>query len=41
MRLLIGFILGFVVATVGISNLASFTDRQVENAKEIVRENVK
>ena len=41
MQLLIGFILGFIVATVGVSNLTSFTDKQIENAREIVRENVK
>lgn len=41
MRFLVGFVLGFVVATVGLGNLANFADRQVDNAKSVVRENVK
>ena len=38
---LVAFILGIVVATVGVSSLASFVDRQVENAKGYIKENVK
>jgi|APGre2960657444_1045066.scaffolds.fasta_scaffold69409_2 hypothetical protein len=41
MQLLIGFILGLVIATVGFSNFANFADRQVDNAKFIIKENVK
>lgn len=41
MNFLIGFILGFVVATVGFSNFANFADRQFESAKEVIKENVK
>jgi hypothetical protein len=38
---IIGFVMGLVVATVGFSNLASFADKQVNNAKVIIKENVK
>ena len=41
MRFIIGFVLGFVVATVGLGNLANFADRQFNSAKEVVRDNVK
>jgi hypothetical protein len=41
MRVLIGFALGFIVATVGIGNLLSFTDRHLEEAKTVIIENVK
>jgi hypothetical protein len=41
MKIVMAFVLGFVVATVGLGNLASFADRQVDNAKSIVRDNVK
>jgi hypothetical protein len=41
MKLLISFILGFVVATVGVGNLLSFTDYQVNQAKEVIIKNVK
>mgnify|MGYP003705472823 CR=1 FL=1 len=41
MPVIIAFILGFIVATVGFTNLANFADRQVDNAKTIVKENVK
>jgi hypothetical protein len=41
MKILISFILGFVVATVGISNLLSFTDYHVNQAKEVIIKNVK
>ncbi len=40
-KLLIAFFLGMVVATVGFSGLAQFADKQVENAKFIIKENVK
>jgi hypothetical protein len=33
--------LGLVIATVGFSNFANFADRQVDNAKFIIKENVK
>jgi hypothetical protein len=38
---IIGFVMGLVVATVGFSNLASFADKQVNNVKVIIKENVK
>jgi capsular polysaccharide biosynthesis protein len=40
-NLIIGFVLGLIVATVGFTGFASFVDGQVENAKEIIKENVK
>jgi capsular polysaccharide biosynthesis protein len=40
-NLLIGFVLGLVVATVGFSGLANFADKQIDNAKVIIKENVK
>ena len=41
MKILIAFILGFVVATVGLSNLVGYADRQLNSAKDVVKENVK
>ena len=41
MRILIAFILGMVVATVGVTNLASFADKQLGNATSYMRENIK
>jgi len=41
MQLIIGFILGIVVATVGFSGFANFADKQLDNAKVIIKENVK
>ncbi|CAB5221643.1 hypothetical protein UFOVP240_231 [uncultured Caudovirales phage] len=41
MQLVIGFILGLVIATVGFSKFANFADRQVDNAKIVIKENVK
>lgn len=40
-NLIIGFVLGLIVATVGFSGFASFVDNQVDSAKEIIKENVK
>jgi capsular polysaccharide biosynthesis protein len=40
-NLIIGFVLGLIVATVGVSNLATYVDRQVDTAKEVIKENVK
>jgi capsular polysaccharide biosynthesis protein len=40
-NLIIGFILGVTVATVGFSGVASFADKQIDSAKEAIRENVK
>lgn len=40
-NLVIGFLLGLIVATVGFGGLASFADKQVNNAKVIIKENVK
>jgi capsular polysaccharide biosynthesis protein len=41
MHVIIAFILGFVIATVGFTKFASFVDSRIENTKEIIRENVK
>jgi len=41
MHVIISFILGFVIATVGFTKFASFADHQIENTKMIIRENVK
>jgi len=41
MQLIIGFILGIVVATVGFSGVANFADKQLDNARVIIKENVK
>jgi hypothetical protein len=40
-NLVIGFILGLTVATVGFGGLTSFADKQLDNAKVIIQENVK
>lgn len=41
MQILIGFVLGFIVATVGLSNFTNFAERQLDTARVIVKENVK
>jgi len=38
---LIGFVFGLVVATAGFSGVANFADKQIESAKEVIKENVK
>lgn len=40
-NLFFGFILGFIVATVGVSTFARYVDTKAEQAKEIIKENVK
>jgi capsular polysaccharide biosynthesis protein len=40
-NLVIGFVLGITVATVGFSGVASFADKQIDSAKEVIKENVK
>jgi capsular polysaccharide biosynthesis protein len=35
---IIGFVLGFVVATIGFSGLANFLDENVNVAKEVVEQ---
>ncbi len=40
-NVVVGFILGFVVATVGVSNFASYVDVKAEQAKIVIKENVK
>ena len=37
----IGFVLGLVFATAGFSGVANFADKQIESAKEVIKENVK
>lgn len=37
----IGFVLGLTVATVGFSGVASFVDKQIDSAQEVIKENVK
>ena len=38
---IIGFVLGVIISTVGFSNFANFTDRQIESMKVLIKENVK
>jgi hypothetical protein len=38
---IIGFVIGIVIATAGFSGVANFADTQLENAKLIIKENVK
>jgi hypothetical protein len=38
---IIGFVVGIVIATAGFSGVANFADTQLENAKLIIKENVK
>jgi len=40
-NLFVGFILGFIVATVGVSTFAGYLDTKASQAKEIIKENVK
>jgi len=40
-NLIIGFVLGVIISTVGFSNFANFTDRQIESVKTLAKENVK
>lgn len=40
-NLIIGFVLGIIISTVGFSNFANFADRQLDNAKVVIKENVK
>jgi hypothetical protein len=40
-NLVIGFILGFIVATVGLGTFAKYVDQKAETAKVIIKENVK
>jgi hypothetical protein len=40
MKLVIGFILGFVVATTGFSTFANFVDLQLNKAATAIKENV-
>lgn len=40
-NLIIGFVLGVIISTVGFSNFANFTDRQIESMKVLIKENVK
>jgi hypothetical protein len=37
----IGFVFGIVVATAGFAGVANFADKQLDNAKVIIKENVK
>lgn len=37
----LGFIFGLVIATTGFSNFASFVDSKIENAQDVIKENVK
>jgi hypothetical protein len=41
MHIIIAFVLGLVIATVGFSNFCNFADKQVDKAKVIIQENVK
>jgi len=37
-NLTVGFILGFLVATIGLSGLVGLVDKKVEDVKEIVKQ---
>lgn len=37
-NLSIGFVLGFLVATVGLTGIVNLVDKQVEEVKEIVKQ---
>ena len=41
MNILIGFVLGFIVATAGFSNEANALDKLLESSKQVIKENVK
>lgn len=41
MNFIIGVVFGVVVATAGFSGVANFADKQLESAKEVIKENVK
>jgi hypothetical protein len=41
MNFVIGFVLGFIIATAGVSNVANALDAVVNSSKEIIKENVK
>lgn len=40
-QFILGVIFGIVVATAGFGNFASFADRQLDTAKQVIKENVK
>lgn len=41
MKLLVAFIFGVIVATVGFNGVANFADKQLNNAQEFIKENAK
>lgn len=40
-NLVIGFILGFIVATVGFGSFANYLDQKADTARQVIKENVK
>ena len=40
-NIIIGFVIGLTVATVGFSGVAEFADKQINSTKEVLKENVK
>jgi hypothetical protein len=40
-NLVIGFVMGLLVATVGFSRLANYADEKVDELKIVIKENVK
>lgn len=40
-QLIVGFVLGFVVATVGVNSLLKFTDTTLQKTQTVIKENVK
>lgn len=41
MNFVIGVVVGVVISTVGVSNVANFVDKQIDSAKVTLKDNVK
>ena len=41
MKLLVAFIFGVIVATVGFNGVANIADKQLNNAQQFIKENAK
>ena len=41
MKFVIGFVVGFIVATVGLNSMFKFTDSMIQKSQVILKENVK
>lgn len=40
-RFIVGFVLGFIVSTVGIGSLFNFVDNTLQKSQTVLKENVK